>query len=151
MQGEATIHIDATPDEVYDLVTDVTRMGDWSPECIRAEWVDGAKGPAVGAKFKGHNKIGRFMKWSTTPGVTVAERGQEFAFRTKETIWRYRLAPAPGGTGTEVTESFEVVTYNKAMQLIAPEKKRQPQMIEGMHETLRRLKATAESAGAGAN
>lgn len=146
MQGEATIHIDATPEEVYDLVTDVTRMGDWSPECTRAEWVDGATGPAVGAKFKGHNRIGRFMKWSTTPEVTVADRGREFTFRTKETIWRYRFEPTSGGTGTEVTESFETVSYGKAMQLIAPEKKRQPQMVEGMHETLRRLKAAAEGA-----
>ena len=144
MQGEASIHVDATPDEVYALVSDVTRMGEWSPECVKAEWIDGATGPAVGAKFKGHNKIGRFMKWSTSPEVTVADPGREFAFRTKETIWRYRLAPAAGGAGTEVTESFEVVSYNKAMQLIAPERKRQPQMVEGMHETLRRLKATAE-------
>ena len=145
MQGEATIHIDAPPEVVYDLVSDVTRMGEWSPECVRAEWVDGATGPAVGAKFKGHNKLGRFVKWSTTPEVTVADRGKEFAFRTKETIWRYRFAPAAGGSGTDVTESFDVVAYGKAMQLIAPEKKRRPQMVEGMHETLRRLKAAAES------
>ena len=142
MQGEATIHVEASPDELYALVSDVTRMGDWSPECVKAEWVGDATGAAVGAKFKGHNKIGRFLRWSTTPEVIVAEPGREFAFRTKETIWRYRFAPA--AAGTDVTESFETVSYGRAMQLIAPEKKRQPQMVEGMHETLRRLKATAE-------
>ncbi len=143
MQGEATIHIDAPAEAVYALVTDVTRMGEWSPECVRAEWVDGATGPAVGAKFKGHNKIGRFLKWSTTPEVTEVEAGRVFAFRTKETIWRYRFDAT--GAGTDVTETFETVSYNKLMQLVAPERKRQPQIVEGMHETLRRLKAAAET------
>jgi uncharacterized protein YndB with AHSA1/START domain len=145
MQGEATIHIDAAPEAVYALVTDVARMGEWSPECVKAEWVDGATGPAVGAKFKGHNKLGRFMKWSTTPEVTVVDPPREFAFRTKETIWRYRFEAAAAGTGTDVTETFETVSYGKAMQLIAPERKRQPQIVEGMQETLRRIKAAAEA------
>ncbi|HVF31896.1 MAG TPA: SRPBCC family protein [Acidimicrobiales bacterium] len=149
MQGEATIHVEASPEAVYDLVSDVRRMGDWSPECVRAEWVDGATGPAVGAKFKGHNQLGRFVRWSTTPEVTVAEPGREFAFRTKETVWRYRLTPGAGGTGTDVTESFETVSYGRAMQLIEPERKRRPQMVDGMQETLRRLKAAAESARSG--
>ena len=149
MRAEARIQIQAPPERVWEMVSDVTRMGEWSPECVRAEWVGGATGPAVGAKFKGHNKIGRFLKWSTTPEVTVAERGREFAFRTKETIWRYRLAPSADGRGTEVTESFETVSYGKVMQLVAPERKRQPQMVEGMRDTLRRLKQAAESAPTG--
>ncbi len=144
MQGEATIHIDATPEAVYALVSDITRMGEYSPECVKAEWVEGATGPAVGAKFKGHNKIGRFLRWSTTPEVTEAEPGRVFAFRTKETIWRYRFeAAADGGTG--VTETFETTSYGKLMQLVSPEKKRQPQIVDGMRQTLARLKAAAES------
>jgi uncharacterized protein YndB with AHSA1/START domain len=143
VQGQASIHIESSPEAVFALITDVTRMGEWSPECVKAEWVDGATGPAVGARFKGHNKLGRFVKWSTTPEVTAVEPGRVFEFRTKETIWRYELAPAAGG-GTDVTESFETVSYGKAMQLVAPERKRQPQIVEGMHETLRRIKATAE-------
>ena len=144
MQGEATVHIDATPGAVYALVSDITRMGEYSPECIKAEWVDGATGPAVGAKFKGHNRIGRFLKWSTTPEVTEVEPGRVFAFRTKETIWRYRFEAA-ADNGTNVTETFETTSYGKAMQLVAPEKKRQPQIVEGMEQTLARVKATAEA------
>ncbi len=144
MQGEATIHIEADPEKVYELVSDITRMGEWSPECVKAEWVDGATGPAVGAKFKGHNRLGRFMRWSTTPEVTEVESGRLFAFRTKETIWRYQLTPVKGGT--ELTESFETTSYGRAMQLMAPERKRQPQMVEGMHQTLQRLKVAAEGA-----
>jgi hypothetical protein len=143
LQGEASIDIDASPDSVYELVSDIRRMGEWSPECVKADWVDGATGPAVGAKFKGTNKLGRFVKWSTTPEVTVAEPGREFAFRTKETIWRYVFAPE--GVGTRVTESFETTSYTKLMQVIAPERKRQPQMVQGMRDTLARIKAAAEA------
>ena len=74
MQGEVRAHIEADPLTVYALVTDVTRMGEWSPETQKAAWVDGATGPAVGAKFKGTNKRG-FMRWSTTPRVDVAISG----------------------------------------------------------------------------
>src|SRR5438067_13595274 len=96
MHGEAKVHIDAPPESVYALVSDVTRMGEWSPECYAADWVDGATGPAVGAKFKGRNKQG-FMRWSTTPEVIAADPGREFAFKTRETTWRYQFEPA--GTG----------------------------------------------------
>ena len=139
-QGEVSEHIDAPPDEVYALVSDVTRMGEWSPETVSCEWVDGATGPAPGAKFKGRNARG-WMKWSTTPEVVTAEPGREFAFRTSDTVWRYRLEPENGGT--RVTESYEVERYNLLFKLVSPVKRRQPEMTEGMRTTLQRLKAVA--------
>ncbi len=142
-EGRATVHIEAAPESVYDLVSDITRMGEWSPECISAEWVDGATGPTVGAKFKGKNKAG-FLRWSTTPSVVVTDRGKEFAFRTKETVWSYRMVLA--GDGTDLTETFEVEAYGKLINLVAPMKKRQPIMEKGMEETLARIKAAAERA-----
>ena len=60
--GQVSIHIDAPPEHVYDLVTDVTRMGEWSPETHRCRWVEG-DGPAVGARFKGDNRRGR-ARWA---------------------------------------------------------------------------------------
>jgi uncharacterized protein YndB with AHSA1/START domain len=140
-EGRATVHIEASPEAVYDLVSDITRMGEWSPECTSASWVDGATGPSVGAKFKGRNKAG-LMRWTTTPSVVVTDRGKEFAFRTKETVWSYRMTPA--GDGTDLTETFEVETYGKLMNLVAPMKKRQPVMEKGMEQTLARIKAAAE-------
>jgi uncharacterized protein YndB with AHSA1/START domain len=141
MHGEAKIHIQAPPEKVYALVSDVSRMGEWSPECISAEWVDGATGPAVGAKFKGRNKQG-FVKWSTTPEVVAADPGREFSFKTKETTWRYRFRESSGGT--DVTESFDVPEYGRLMRIVAPVKKREPLLLEGMHTTLKRIKAAAE-------
>lgn len=140
-EGKASVQVEAPPDAVYDLISDITRMGEWSPECVSAEWIDGATGPAVGAKFKGRNKQG-WIRWSTTPTVVVAERGKEFAFRTKETLWTYRLEPS--GPGTTLTESYDVESYGPLMKVVAPVKRRQPAMQQGMEQTLARIKAAAE-------
>ena len=56
---EVSIEIAAPPDERVRLVSDITRMGDWSPECVRCSWTKGATGPEVGATFKARNKGGR--------------------------------------------------------------------------------------------
>ncbi len=62
------IVVDASPKNVYDLVADMPRMGEWSPECERVEWTNGSAGPAEGATFMGHNRGGplRLMRWSRT-------------------------------------------------------------------------------------
>src|SRR4051794_9399817 len=92
--GEARVHVDQTPEAVYDMVADVTRMGEWSPETIKCVWIDGATGPASGARFKGTNKRG-FIRWSTKPEVIAADRGREFTFVTHtagpSTKWSYRF------------------------------------------------------------
>ena len=143
MQGEAHVHIQAPPHRVYDLLTDVTRMGEWSPECYKCEWADGATGAVVGARFKGYNKRGR-IKWTTKPKVLVAEPGREFSFGSMMgpgdgTRWTYRLEPAADG-GTELTESFQAPTALKMFF-----RKRDVEMTQGMEETLARLKQAAES------
>ena len=97
----------AKPEVVYDLVADITQMPRYSPENTATEWLDGATGPAVGAKFKGTNKLGK-ATWSTKPTVTVADRGREFAFKVPGSsgpLWTYRFQATPDGT--LVTESVE--------------------------------------------
>jgi len=56
MQDSVTVHMDASPEAVRALVSDVTQIGRYSPETFEAEWLDGATGPAVGARFRGHVK-----------------------------------------------------------------------------------------------
>ncbi|MDQ6910728.1 MAG: SRPBCC family protein, partial [Actinomycetota bacterium] len=107
----ASVTIGASAERVWAMVSDVTRMGEWSAETRSAEWLDGASGPAVGARFKGHNRRGR-TRWSTTCEVIEAEPGRTFAFAVggaakPETIWRYQFEPTTGGV--EVTETFELV------------------------------------------
>src|SRR3954452_8870405 len=110
MHDSVTVHMNAAPDTIWDLVSDVTRIGSYSPETFEAEWLDGATGPAVGAKFRGHVKRnGRGPIYWTTCVVTVCEPGKEFAFGVGEAdpplnVWSYRLEAA--GEGTDVTESF---------------------------------------------
>jgi hypothetical protein len=112
MRGAVTVHMKATPGQVWALVSDVTRIGEFSPETFEAQWLDGATGPAVGAKFRGHvkrNGIGP-VYW-TTCVVTACVTDREFAFAVGSAerpinVWRYQLSPA--GDGTDVTESFEL-------------------------------------------
>ena len=110
MHDAVTVHMDAPPEKVWALVSDVTQIGRFSPETFEANWVDGATGPAVGAKFRGHvkrNGIGP-VYW-TTCTVTACEPNREFAFGVGNgnrplNVWRYQLEPS--GSGTAVTESF---------------------------------------------
>lgn len=71
--------IAAPPDAVFELVTDLCRMGEWSPENEGGEWIDGATGPALGAKFNGKNRHGD-KTWTTTCTVTSYEPPSAFAF-----------------------------------------------------------------------
>jgi hypothetical protein len=145
-RAEHSIEIDAPPEAIYDLVTDVTRMGEWSPECVRCEWL-GA--PAeVGSTFKGHNRQG-LARWSTVARVMVADRPNEFSFATlyrdePSTRWTYRFT----GTGpTTVTESFDALHIPPLVALAERFvlRNRQSQLEEGMAKTLARIKHAAES------
>jgi hypothetical protein len=149
--GEASVSVSAPPAKVYALVSDVRRMGEWSPECRHCEWLDGASGPAVGARFKGSNRSG-FARWSNKPRVVAADEGREFAFvtelRGKElTKWRYRFEP--DGDGTKVTESFEMVNDMPGFVALFEKyamrvKDRKAELVDNMQATLARIKAVAE-------
>jgi uncharacterized protein YndB with AHSA1/START domain len=148
-QSSASIEIAAAPEVVWGLVADITRMGEWSPECVRAEWEDGATGPAVGAHFHGYNRAGTF-EWDAPCVITECEPGTAFAFRVpnkdedQPTSWRFELAPS--GTGTTLTESFHAPQINVDGS---------PANFEGRFEmldaaintTIANIKAAAEFAG----
>jgi uncharacterized protein YndB with AHSA1/START domain len=147
---EVSLHIDAAPDRIYDIVTDITQMGRLSPECTGGKWLDGATGPAVGARFKGSNKRG-FARWSTTNEVVEAEADKVFSFETQQSgaRWTYRLQPE--GTGTRVTETRELYKKRPAVAvvftklLLGGEDGHSDELRDGMRQTLERVKAIAES------
>ncbi|MCU1426335.1 MAG: polyketide cyclase [Actinomycetia bacterium] len=148
--GEVTVHIEAPPARVYALISNVTRMGEWSPECYRCAWTNGASEPAVGARFRGSNRQG-LIRWTTTAEIVAAEPGASFAFTTKtrgdreQTRWRYAFRPA--GTGTDVTESFESMSeplYVRIAEALIM-RNRHAQREAGMRTTLERIKAVAEA------
>jgi uncharacterized protein YndB with AHSA1/START domain len=112
MHDSVTVHMAAPPDRIWELISDVTRIGSYSPETFEAEWLDGATGPAVGARFRGHVKRnGKGPVYWTTCTVLAATPGREFTFGVGSAdkpvnTWRYQLEPA--GDGTDVTESFQL-------------------------------------------
>ena len=95
------------------MVSDLPRIGEWSPECEQVDWLDGSTGPAEGATFIGHNAVGPgglHELVAPRPGAHRRPR-QEFTFITDEggresTLWRYRFEPT--ASGTMVTEGYEV-------------------------------------------
>ena len=122
MHDSVTVHITAPPEKIWDLVSDVTRIGRYSPETFEAEWLDGATGPVVGARFRGHVKRnGKGPIYWTTCTVIASDPGREFAFGVGSAdkplnVWRYQLEPA--GDGTDVTESFELAQDGAAAALL---------------------------------
>ena len=112
MHGEVTVHMDAPVERVWDLIADVTRIGEFSPETFDGEWIEGADGPAVGARFRGHVKRNQKgpVYW-TKCEVTVADRNEHFEFAVMvgsrvANTWGYRLEASAGGT--DVTEYFRL-------------------------------------------
>jgi uncharacterized protein YndB with AHSA1/START domain len=148
------VTIDAPPGSVYSLVAELTRMGEWSNECQAVEWEDGATGPAVGARFVGHNRGGPFklIRWSRRGRVLTADPGREFAFATEEggregTLWRYRFEPIANGA-TRVTESYEVQRIPAWARILDVPTNRHHELLETMRHTLAQLKTAAEAATA---
>jgi len=100
-----SIVIARSPEDLYDMVSDVTRMGEWSPICKACSWEDGA-GPRAGAWFTGHNETAE-RSWDTRSLVEVADRGRQFTFAVfgSRVRWSYTFAPADGGT--RLTETWD--------------------------------------------
>lgn len=101
-----SIVVDATPEQVYAVVSDVTRTGEWSPICQECWWDEGA-GPVEGAFFTGRN-VTPERTWETRSQVTAAEPGRRFAWSVGpgRVEWAYELAPADG-SATTLTETWE--------------------------------------------
>lgn len=149
MHGAVTVSMAAPPERVWDLIADVRNIGNFSPETFEAEWLDGATGPALGARFRGHvrrNEIGP-VYW-TTCRVTACEPGREFGFEVlvgdrAVNNWHYRLSPANGGT--DVTESFRLnQSPLMAVYSVLGGQLRRRRNLRDMRKTLERIKAVAE-------
>jgi uncharacterized protein YndB with AHSA1/START domain len=148
-RAEVTRTIKASPERVWDAITDVTRMGEWSPECHTCEWQDGASEPVVGARFTGHNRNGD-KEWTTEAEITESVPGKRFAFDgvfgdLRFSHWAYTIEPAP--EGCRVVESWEDGRPDDILELtasISGVEDRVEHNRRGMEETLARLAAALE-------
>lgn len=147
--SESTV-VAASPETVYDIVSDVTRVGEWSPECQACWWDEGATGKA-GDWFTGRNES-QGRSWETKSQVVAAERGKEFTFQVGGTLVRWGFTMAPAESGTTLTESWaflpDGITYfrenfgGEADAMIAA---RTESAHTGIAATLAAVKKIAES------
>jgi uncharacterized protein YndB with AHSA1/START domain len=154
MHDAVTVHMAASPEQVWDLVADVTKIGRYSPETFEAEWLDGATGPDVGVRFRGHVKRnGRGPTYWTECSITTCEPQREFAFRVGAgaakhvNTWRYQLEPVDGGT--DVTESFQLApTLPLRVYWAVFGRWRGKTNRDGMRDTLEAIRAEVERSDA---
>lgn len=150
---EVSLDINAPAEDVYALVADLPRMGEWSPQTTHVVWRGGATGPAVGARFRGDNKHG-VLRWSTWGTVTAADPAKEFSFEVgvggmPVARWGYRFETLPGGgcRVTEYTEDRRNIFLKKGSALVGMGD-RENMNRENMQVTLERLKTAAEASTA---
>jgi hypothetical protein len=148
--GRVETVVTAPTDAVWAVVSDVTRVGEWSHECRRVEWLDGATTAVPGVRFRGTNKAGPWT-WSRTNEVVVSDEPRTLAWRTVPTLlfpdsslWRIELEPADGGT--RIAQSYEVVRAPALLaRLYAVVVPSHRDRRAGLSDDLRRLGELAQS------
>ena len=142
--------IAASPEVVWALVSDLPRMGEWSPENNGGTWIRGATGPTPGAKFKGRNEHGSH-RWSTTVKVVDAIPGERFSFRVtvgplKVAEWSFDIEATD--RGCRVTETW-VDQRSEFMKKLGGKASGVDDRVEhnraGMKQTLAGVAAAAEA------
>ena len=113
-RSHVEVEVDATVEQVWSVVADVTRVGEWSHECRSASWVGDVRRAVPGARFRGHNRASLLARWSRTSEVVSVEPRRELVWRTvstplfpDSTEWRIRLEPR--ADRTLITQTFTVV------------------------------------------
>ena len=147
----ATCEINASAEQVWKMVSDLPRMGEWSPENEGGVWLKGADGPKEGVKFRGTNRQGK-RRWKTIATIIDAEPGRKLTFRITvmgipDSEWSYDFEPTDGGC--HVTESWTDQRpgwFKPLTALVSGVSDRETHNRAGMEQTLEALKAAAESA-----
>lgn len=142
--------IAADAGRVWELVSDLPRMGEWSPEATGGRWKGGASRASKGARFVGHNRSG-WRRWSTLATVVECNPANSFAFDItsgplKVARWRYDIEST--SDGCSVTESWEdhrSAFFARATSLLTGVSDRSEQNRRNMAATLEALAETAEA------
>jgi hypothetical protein len=109
-----SVVVDATPEEVYDLISDITRTGEWSPVCTSCWWDDAADAGRVGAWFTGCNELPD-RTWETRSQVVAADRGREFAWLVGGAFVRWGFTFEAEEEGTRLTETWDFLPEGLSM------------------------------------
>ena len=145
-----SIDVNAPPARVWDLVSDLPRMGRLSPENAGGSWLGGATGPSLGARFRGANRQG-WRRWSTSVVVTACEPGSRFSFDVssvglKVARWSYDVVERPGGCMvTETWQDRRGRTMTFLGSLVTGVSDRPTSTGANLEQTLQALKTLAEA------
>ncbi len=150
--ASVNVHVAATAEKVFGLVTDLDRMGEWSPETTRLDLKGGATAAALGVAWTGHNAANG-KTWKTDAKVTQLDAGRAFAFDVhvgpiKVARWGYEIAADADGAGCTLTETWTDQRGGLVKRLGAFMTKvvdRKAHNEAGMRETIGRIKAAAEA------
>lgn len=151
VHGSASVHVDASPDAVFAILTDLDQLPTLSPENQRCEFLGDSDEIEVGAVFRGHNRAGDY-EWHADCVVTELEPGRRFAYEVPPkfehaTTWAYTVEPDANGAGCTVTETFHAPLL--ALPAIYPGRieGRRDNLEKACGATMANLKAAAEQAG----
>lgn len=150
-----SVEVAAAPDTVWAMISDLPRMGEFSPENVGGVWVHGSTGPALGARFRGTNVNGS-LQWWTKVRVVACTPGRHFAFDVRTPFgvrvsrWEYVIAPTP--SGCLLTENWYRVGNWFIRKIMGPKvtgRQDRPGFNEhSIEHTLAAVKAKAEQAAA---
>jgi len=146
---EVSREIAASPEAVFAAITDVTRMGEWSPETHSAEWNEGFDHASVGAVFTGHNRNGD-NEWSTEATIVELVENERFFFDCAMndfvfSKWGYVIEPTDAGCRvTELSQNLIPEDLREASSSISGVDDRAVHNRATMETTLDRLAAALE-------
>lgn len=145
-----SVDVAATPQRVWELVSDLPAMGEYSPENTGGRWVRGATGPAPGAVFRGRNRRG-LHRWSTRCTVTRCDPGRSFAFAVAAPLglpvsqWSFDLDPTEHGCRlTETWTDRRGTLISTVGRMISGVADREAFNAMSIEQTLARVKVRAE-------
>ncbi|MFK8023381.1 MAG: SRPBCC family protein [Ilumatobacter sp.] len=141
--------IAASPSVVYAALTDISRMGEWSPETHSAEWNEGYDRAEVGARYVGHNRHGD-NEWSIEAEIVDLVPDERFFFDCNSrgfvfSKWGYSIEAT--ADGSRVTEHWQDLRPEEAKSIstsISGVADRLAHNRAGMEATLDRLAAALE-------
>ena len=137
-EDQVSLMFGGSVEQVWNVVSDVARIGEWSPECYQISWVDGARSPAKGAVFIGRNRLG-IVRWHTTCTIVDWEPGHSFAYEAHH-AWgattRWSFALREDADGVEVTQRYQTVGSPRWMVALDKLAGRRGALRRGMQSTL---------------
>jgi hypothetical protein len=146
-----SVTVNVSAETLYDLVSDVTRTGEWSPICTSCWWDDEVTAGQLGAKFTGRNELPH-RTWDTRSQVVAAERGREFTWVVGDGFVRWSYILTPEDTGTILSETWEFLPggialfeekYGDGAHVQITDRTREA--LDGIPITLAAIKRIAES------